>query len=611
MQAAWRLATSNLSARRSRAALLIGAVTLSAALIAAVACALDSANGAIRQQLEGQIGSAELRIRPANAGGVFPIGVVELAESWPETDFAVPRARDAISVRVPLTVLEPSDDGSSWERRERTLTTDAMANGVNLETEFEIRPPTMIAGRLPRARGEIAVGAKLAERLSWSYWRANETEEALNELGVDTGYLSRPAPVVPEVVASAAEAVAVNRDIGLRVGSRVSVLRLFRSPVSFEQLEEKFGISREGLTDFMKLFRSSVTLEVVGITEPPPLGGAPQVYMGLDTLYTITGRSGVVDEVEVHLREGEYDPEAVAALHRDELDETLSLTTTEKVTSGLEKNLASSNIGFVLASVLATMSAAFIIMTGLTTGIAEQQRGLAIVRCIGGTKAQLAQAQLLTGLFVGGAGAVLGVPLGVLFAFVMVTVFKENLPTGLSVPYGMLALAGIGSLASGLIGAAYPAWRVSRMSPLRALSNRAEGVQGRSIWLVFVLSLGCLGVQAATIALPRNGDTLFWAYTTVGPAGDVRGVFPAVRAGDGGGGAGDRGAAERRAAASSPAAGANGERDAVSARVHGGGDDGGPGADDLDLDQRRERAAGLAGEDRVPRRVRERVPAAG
>jgi hypothetical protein len=83
--------------------------------------------------------------------------------------------------------------------------------------------------------------------------------------------------------------VAVNRDVGLRVGSRVSVLRLFRSPVSFEQLENRFGISREGLTDFMKLFRSSVTLEVVGITEPPPLGGAPQVYMGLDTLYTVTG----------------------------------------------------------------------------------------------------------------------------------------------------------------------------------------------------------------------------------------------------------------------------------------------------------------------------------
>ena len=514
MQAAWRLATSNLSARRSRTVLLVAAVTLSAALIAAVACALESANGAIRQQLEGQIGSAELRIRPANAGGVFPIGVMEIAESWTETDFAVPRARDAISVRVPLAMLEPANDGTgTWVRKDRTLTTDAMANGVDLETEFEIRPPIMISGRLPAARGEIAVDAQLAERLSWAY--ANETEEAMNSLGVDTDYLSRPVPDLPER-ANETEALALNRDVGLRVGSRVSVLRLFRSPVSFEQLENRFGISREGLTDFMKLFRSSVTLEIVGITQPPPLGGAPQVYMSLDTLYTVTGRAGVVDEVEVHLKDGEYDPEAVAERRRGDLDETLSLTTTEKVTSGLEKNLASSNIGFILASVLATMSAAFIIMTGLTTGIAEQQRGLAIIRCIGGTKTQLAQSQLLTGLFVGGTGAVLGVPLGVLFAFVMVTVFSDQLPTGLKIPVGMLVLAAVGSVVSGLLGSAYPAWRVSRMSPLRALSNRAEGVKSRAIGGVLLIALGCLAIQAITISVPRDGTTLFWAYTTVG-----------------------------------------------------------------------------------------------
>lgn len=519
MQAAWRLATSNLSARRSRTVLLVAAVTLSAALISAVACALESANGAIRQQLEGQIGSAELRIRPADAGGVFPIGVKEIAEAWPETEMAVPRARDAISVRVALDAMvgtDADDAGSAWRRGEKTFTTDAMANGVDLETEFEIRPPTLIAGRLPAGPGEIAIDAQLAERLSWVYASARESEEALNTLGVDTGYLSRGAPTLPDGVVSASEALALNADVGVRVGSRVSVLRLFRSPVSFEQLENKFGISREGLTNVMKLFRSSVILEVVGITEPPPLGGSPQVYMGLETLYTITGRPGVVDEVEIHLKPGEYDPEAVAERYRGELDESLSLQTTEKVTSGLEKNLASSNIGFILASVLATMSAAFIIMTGLTTGIAEQQRGLAIIRCIGGTKTQLAQSQLLTGLFVGGTGAFVGVPLGVLFAFVMVTVFSAQLPTGLKIPLGMLVLAGVGSVVSGLLGAAYPAWRVSRMSPLRALSNRAEGVKRGHVGLVLLIALAGLGIQAATIGLPNDGDTLFWAYTTVG-----------------------------------------------------------------------------------------------
>ena len=506
MQAAWRLAISNLLALRSRSLLLTAAVTLSAALIAAVACALESANGAIRQQLEGQIGSAELRIRPANAGGTFPIDVVEIAAQWPETELALPRARDAISVRVQILVLV-ADDNGGWIAGEKTLTTDAMANGVDLEHEFEIRPPIMISGRPPRARGEIAIDAKLAERLSWVYAHQRETEETLNTLGVDTAYLDKPAAEIPERVSDQTKAYAINAEAGIRVGSRVSVLRLFRSPVSFEQLENKFGISREGLTDFMKLFRSSVVLEVVGITQPPPLGGAPQVYMGLETLYTITGKPGVVDEVEIHLRD-ELDPEAVGEKYRAGLDDSLSLQSTEKVTSGLEKNLASSNLGFVLASVLSTLSAAFIIMTGLTTGIAEQQRGLAIVRCIGGTRTQLAQSQMLTGLFVGGTGAFLGIPLGVLFAAIMVKIYADLLPTGLRIPVGMLVLAAVGSIAAGLIGAVYPAWRVSRMSPLKALSGRADAVAPKHLGIVLLAALAFLGIQALTIILPTNGDVL-------------------------------------------------------------------------------------------------------
>lgn len=522
MQAAWRLATSSLSARRSRTALLIGAVTLSAALIAAVACAIASANGAIRVQLESQIGSAELRIRPKNAGGTFPISVLEQAGAWSETDFALPRARDAISVRVAFDALVPagSEDGGNdgdgrWVKSQRVLTTDAMANGVDLDREFKVRPPTLLAGRLPRSPGEVVVDAQLAERLSIAYADARAELGRFNKPGTETAYLEVEAPAIPESAASAARAEAVNASIGLRPGDRVSVLRLFRTPVSFEQLENRFGISREALTDFMKLFRSATTLEVVGISEPPPLGGAPQVYIGLESFYTVTGRSGVVDEVEIHLRDGQ-DPEAVADARRGGLPEGVTLQTTEKVTSGLEQNLASSNIGFVLASVLAMLSAAFIIMTGLTTGIAEQQRGLAIIRCIGGTKGQLAQSQLLTGLLVGGVGALLGVPLGVGFAAVMVDVYHEQLPTGLRVPMGMLVLAGVGSVGAGLIGSAYPAWRVSRMSPLRALANRADPMRPRQLGLVTLAALLGLGIQALIVSQAPDGDTLFWGYTTVG-----------------------------------------------------------------------------------------------
>ncbi|HHN77716.1 MAG TPA: hypothetical protein ENK11_03445, partial [Phycisphaerales bacterium] len=167
MPAAWRLAISSLSARRSRSALLIGAVTLSASLIAAVACAIASANGAIKTQLEGQIGSAELRIRPSNAGATFPASIADRVESWPEVDFTLSRARDAISVRIALPAMV--ERAGTWTRDTKVLTTDAMANGVDLEREFDARPPVLIAGRLPARRGEILIDAHLAERLSWAY----------------------------------------------------------------------------------------------------------------------------------------------------------------------------------------------------------------------------------------------------------------------------------------------------------------------------------------------------------------------------------------------------------------------------------------------------------
>ncbi len=512
MLAAWRLAISGLSARRSRSALLVGAVTLSAALIAAVACAIASANGAIKTQLEGQIGSAELRIRPTNAGAAFPISITERVEAWPEVDFTLPKARDAISVRIALPAMVERD--GAWVAGTKTLTTDAMANGVDLEHEFDIRPPELIAGRLPVKRGEILIDAHLAERLSWAYQHARETRGEFNKPGTETAYLERPEPTLPET-ASASQAESLNGAVGVRVGSRVSVLRLFRSPVSFEQLEKRFGISRDALTDALSMFRSVTTLQVVGIARPPPLGGAPQAYMGLDTFYSITGRPGVVDEVEIFLGDG-HDPEATAERHRDEIPESLILQTTEKVTSGLEKNLASTNIGFILASILAMLSAGFIIMTGLTTGIAEQKRALAVIRCIGGTKLQLAQSQLLTGLLVGGIGAGIGVPLGVLFARIMVGIYHEQLPTGLRVPGTMLALGAVGTVGAGLLGAAYPAWVVSRLSPLRALTDRATPTPPGQIAVVLGVALAALTTQLLIVGLARTSDTLFWGYATIG-----------------------------------------------------------------------------------------------
>ena len=63
MRAASRLAISSLSGRPGRSALLLAAVTLSAALVASVSSALASVNAALEQRVESTVGRADLRIR--------------------------------------------------------------------------------------------------------------------------------------------------------------------------------------------------------------------------------------------------------------------------------------------------------------------------------------------------------------------------------------------------------------------------------------------------------------------------------------------------------------------------------------------------------------------
>ncbi|MEO1510750.1 MAG: FtsX-like permease family protein, partial [Planctomycetota bacterium] len=116
----------------------------------------------------------------------------------------------------------------------------------------------------------------------------------------------------------------------------------------------------------------------------------------------------------------------------------------------------------------------------------------------------------------GVSGALIGVPLGVGFAWLMVTVFDEQLPSGLEVPPGMLLFAGIGSVAAGLIGAAYPAVRVVRVSPLKALTGRAEPTKPAAIGRVLGFALAGIALQFAIVAFSQSRETLFWSYATAG-----------------------------------------------------------------------------------------------
>lgn len=483
MRAVWRLATSNLSARPWRSALLVAAVALSTALIAAVACALASANSALEVQLGQQVGSADVRITAASAGGDFPAAYAETAAAW--GGVAETRAELEAALGLTLEKLGLFVDGDTATRAPRSLRASTLVHGVLLDTggdQLEI-----LTGRLPQRPGEIAIDALTAERLSWE--GAGRGLLATNKPAL-TGravHLDRDVPQVPES-AHAREAARINAAIGVRLGDTVTASRLL-------------GPRRD--------------FEVIGVTVPPPLGGRPQAWMALDDLWEVTGKPGRVSLVEIRLDQG-VDPDAFAARAQQELGERFLVQTTARVRSGVEKNVASSQLGFVLVTVLCFMSAAFIIMTGLNTGLAEQRRSLAVLRCVGARPEQLAWTQIFIGLILGGAGAVIGLPLGVAIALLITLVFRDELPTGLILPPATLALSALGAVTAGLIGAIWPAWQSSRLSPLAALAARADPVRRSHIQWTLAVGLACLLAMAAAVAIPTDGQFIFWAYATFG-----------------------------------------------------------------------------------------------
>lgn len=500
MRAAWRLATSNLSERRSRTALLIAVVALSSALIAAVSCAMGSINAAIEGRLTETVGRAEARLKPKGRGRTIPEAAAETARAWPGVASVTPRLQSPMALRRERARWVPAETGG-FRREVRTLASSAIGNGIEAEAELGLRPVRLIAGRWPAGPGEVVLDELLLKRLNEPPKKSltSIVPSAMLAMG-GTGDPERFGPAQTDTAAEA-ERLTLASELG--VGGEVEYVRTLRAPVK---------------------------LKVVGVAAQPPLGGRAQAYMTRPALAELTGEQGRATDIDLVLAEG-VDPEAfvrdqgAALAQAPGLGGEVMLQTTEKVTSAVTGNMKANQLGLVLATVMAFLAASFIITTGMTTGVTERQRELAILRCIGAARTQLAQAQLLIGVIVGAAGAAIGVPLGIGFAALLVWVFREQVPTGLRpVPLGIV-LAVVGALGAGLAGAVWPAWEAARVSPLRALAARAEGPRPGAIVKLLVIGLAGLALQALLITIPRDGQIVFWGYATTGLPGMFIGYF--------------------------------------------------------------------------------------
>lgn len=463
MRPAWRLSINNLSARPSRTLLLVATVLLSSGLIAAVSCSMASLHKGLRTRIEATVGRSDMRIDKAGKD-LFSEDLLRTIEGWPETRLAVGRLRDALTLR--------KVSGAGNDAGPKAPAVGLIANGVMLDREFELRPLNIVAGKPLSGQGQILLDERAAELLKAGVGDSVEIVRPQGALERAAGSLGR----LGELIKKAGEAS---------------------------------GVAAGPAPRFV----------VAGITKQPAIGIGvvlrPEALVPIDTLRSITGRAAVISDADIILKDPR-DAEALAKRHAGAFETGITLRTSEKITSGLNANIEQSQLGMTIVSMLAYLAASFIIMTGLTTNVNERQRELAMLRCIGGTRWQMGEGQLVMGLLVGLMGAVGGVPLGMLGALALVELFPAQLPGGFAInPLG-LGLAVAGSIMAGLLGAAWPAIRAARTSPLEALAVRSRPARMSRIVLCGVIGLALAAVHLAIIFGLNDPNLVFWGDITVG-----------------------------------------------------------------------------------------------
>jgi putative ABC transport system permease protein len=495
MRPAWRLAISSLCGRPSRSILLTAAIALSAALVVAVTSAVASVNASIRARLDATLGTAHVRVQSAGLDATIPQSVVEIARHWPGVRSAVPSLRDPLAVSVRRRVFEDRGDGT-YALVDRRFAATSMGHGVDAEREAMVRPVRVIEGRLPAAPGEIAVDEAMARWLGWTGWGARPATGLLAPGGLGA-FLAQPDSEPIRLGSSRDEAETWNRGQQLRLGDDVEIQRLLRP---------------------------SRRARVVGIVAQPPLGGRFQCYLSLPGLQEVAGRRGQVNQVDLVLDE-RVDPARFAQEHAHDLGEAILVQTTERMTSGLDRNLRSGELGGVLVAMLATMTAGFIVLTGLGTAVTERERELGILRAIGASRRLVAGTQVLIGLVLGLAGAAVGVPLGVALALGLARGLRDLVPAGLQVSASGMTLGGASAVLAGVLGSLHAAHLAAGSAPLSALAARARAPTRRRIGLVLALGLAGVGAQALIVGVPDDGQVIFWLYATTGLPAMFTGYF--------------------------------------------------------------------------------------
>jgi putative ABC transport system permease protein len=346
----------------------------------------------------------------------------------------------------------------------------AEATGIELEHDAALNPAQLKEGRLVRRPDEIVVDGFVADRL---------------ELSVG-------------------DVVLLSAGGGFDLFSGLADRMLGNRP--------RLNESDPGSSDVLPL-------RVVGIVVRPRLQilQRPSVLVDLGRARGLAGVGAALDLIQVKLAEG-FDAETFRDRHERDLPRGVRFQTAAALSAGSNRALGAIRVAELILNVLVMMICAFLVVTGLTTAVDQSVRELAIFRCIGAGRWQIAGAQFVGGMILTGCGALASVPLGLLGGYLICVLRAPELADRFTPDLVGVAGSVGATLFAGACGALYPAVRAAAVRPLEAFRWRSR--QPRRGPIVVCVLLGAPLALCEPLVLVMGLDKTFalWFYLCGGLA---------------------------------------------------------------------------------------------
>jgi putative ABC transport system permease protein len=202
------------------------------------------------------------------------------------------------------------------------------------------------------------------------------------------------------------------------------------------------------------------------------LGGFGTGSMPLADAREVMDKPGIWDEINVVAADG-TSHEALRERLDAELGQGVEVATPQTKSDEIQEQLASLDVVLYFFSGIALFVGAFLILNAFNMTVFQRTREIGTLRALGASSRRVARGILLEAAALAVAGSILGLALGAGLAVLLVRAVQSwGMPIS-TIEYSWTAVivALVTGLVATLAGAAWPAVRGARMSPIRSLTG--------------------------------------------------------------------------------------------------------------------------------------------